>query len=120
MAGSQVNGAAGHFARFCVRRFQTTTLVRNEEQVRRAAAFRRSPPRAPEDAGALFHCQRMIGGLQLNERPLTGGLGVDVDLQGERRREDGTSLRPGHLTHRHWSPAHSSGQSELAVSIIFF
>jgi hypothetical protein len=38
------------------------------------------------DAGALFYCQRMIGGLQLDEGPLTDGLGVDAGLQGERRR----------------------------------
>jgi hypothetical protein len=38
------------------------------------------------DAGALFYCQRMIGGFQLDEGPLTDGLGVDAGLQGERRR----------------------------------
>ena len=33
------------------------------------------------DAGALFYCQRMIGGLQFNEGPLARGLGVDAGLQ---------------------------------------
>ncbi len=44
------------------------------------------PHARQHDAGALFYCQRMISGLQLDEGPLTDGLGVDVGLQGERGR----------------------------------
>jgi len=44
------------------------------------------PHARQRDARALFYCQRMIGGLQFDEGPLTYGLGADVGLQGERRR----------------------------------